>query len=479
MDFPRREFDGNGVKADVDFGPTLMLNRNRCILCTRCVRFMKDIDTDAQINIVDRGTGSQIATFQEEGVHSLLSGNLMDVCPVGAITTRDYRFKSRPWDNPFAADTICTQCAKGCNVTAWIKAKPEWAKGSRLIRFTPRFNPDVNDYWMCDIGRFEYHWIEGDDRIIKPMARTLEHLLEPVSWHDATARVCDSLAAAGTSNAEGVRFLLSAHASHEELFLFKRLTQELVGEDGPKAISVTWRYREKPQPADTRFKVPAVDAPNVNGARMLGLAPGAPGEETRESNISALRQAVADGQVTALYVFDPGPEGSIGDTKWMVDARKSGALGLLIVQGVLMTDLARAADFVLPGGSYVEKEASYTNQQGRLQGTSRAIPLPGEAREDWQILVNIGIALGVPFTYTSAAEVRADIVGHFSTVTELQGLTTLAFNRPLEARHWLQASNPSERWKWDFMYQDLPPIKGNVDPTALPLPPGAIPLKQV
>jgi ferredoxin len=106
MDFPRREFDGNGVKADVDFGPTLMLNRNRCILCTRCVRFMRDIDSDAQINIIDRGNGSQIATFQEEGVHSLLSGNLMDVCPVGAITTRDYRFKSRPWDNPLVTDTI-------------------------------------------------------------------------------------------------------------------------------------------------------------------------------------------------------------------------------------------------------------------------------------------------------------------------------------------------------------------------------------
>ena len=105
MEFPRRVFDGEGVRADVDFGPTLMLNRNRCILCTRCVRFMREIDTDAQISIADRGYGSEIATFQEEGVHSLLSGNLMDVCPVGAITTRDYRFKSRPWDNPDAVDT--------------------------------------------------------------------------------------------------------------------------------------------------------------------------------------------------------------------------------------------------------------------------------------------------------------------------------------------------------------------------------------
>jgi NADH-quinone oxidoreductase subunit G len=480
MDFPRREFDGNGVKADVDFGPTLMLNRNRCILCTRCVRFMRDIDSDAQINIIDRGNGSQIATFQEEGVHSLLSGNLMDVCPVGAITTRDYRFKSRPWDNPFAADTICTQCAKGCNVTAWIKAKPEWAKGSRLIRFTPRFNADINDYWMCDIGRFEYHWIEGDDRLVKPLVRTGEHLQQPASWHDAMAKLSDRLGAAGAaSQGEGIRFLLSAHASHEELFLFKRLTQELLGDEGPKAIGVTWRYREKPQPAGAVFKVPAVDAPNVNGARMLGLAAGTPGEETRESDISELRQAVEAGRVTALYVFDPGPEGSIGDTRWIVDARKSGAIGLLIVQGVLLTELARAADFVLPGASYVEKEASYSNQQGRLQGTSRAVPLPGEAKEDWEILVSLAAALGVPFSYQSAADVRRDIVAGFPAVAELQGLAAMTFNAPLEARSWLQASNPSERWKWDFMYQDLPPVKGTVDLSSLPLPPGAIPLKPV
>src|SRR5689334_4552823 len=257
MEFPRRVFDGEGVKADVDFGPTLMLSRNRCILCTRCVRFMREVDTDAQINIVDRGYGSEIATFQEEGVHSILSGNLMDVCPVGAITTRDYRFKSRPWDNPNAVDTICTQCAKGCNITAWIKAKPEWAKGSRLIRFTPRFNPEVNDYWMCDIGRFEYHWIEGDDRIRTPLVKDAA-VHQPVAWREATAKLAERLATAGQANPDGVRFLVSAHAAHEELFLFKRLAQELIGDAA--TIAVGWRYREKPQPPDTKFKVPAVDA---------------------------------------------------------------------------------------------------------------------------------------------------------------------------------------------------------------------------
>ncbi|HEV8347164.1 MAG TPA: molybdopterin-dependent oxidoreductase, partial [Vicinamibacterales bacterium] len=480
MEFPRREFDGNGVKADVDFGPTLMLNRNRCILCTRCVRFMRDVDADAQINIIDRGYGSEIATFQEEGVRSLISGNLMDVCPVGAITTRDYRFKSRPWDNPNAADTICTLCEKGCNVTAWIKAKPEWAKGSRLIRFTPRFNPDVNGYWMCDIGRFEYHWIEGDDRVRKPLERRTvgeQTALEPVAWRELYAKLLDRLAAAGRSNPESVRFLLSAHASHEELFLFHRLTEELLGDT--KSVSVVWRVREKPQPADAKFKVPPVDAPNVNGARLFGFVPGSVGDKVGDADIAALRKAVEQGNVSALYVFDPGPEGSLGDVEWILKARRRGALPLLIVQGVLMTELARTADFVLPGASYVEKEASYTNEHGRLQGTARAIPPPADALEDWQILVNFATAAGLTFDYTTAAHVRADIAARFGAEKALEGITTLAFARPLSAKHWLQASNPSERWKWDFMFQDLPPVKGAVDPTSLPMPPGSIALREV
>jgi NADH-quinone oxidoreductase subunit G len=486
MEFPRRVFDGEGVKGDVDFGPTLMLNRQRCILCTRCVRFMREVDGDAQINIIDRGYGSEIATFQEEGVHSLLSGNLMDVCPVGAITTRDYRFKSRPWDNPNVADTICTLCSKGCNISAWIKAKPEWAKGSRLIRLTPRFNPDVNGYWMCDIGRFEYHWVEGDDRLRRPLVRTEGGALEPVSWHDAQAKVADRLEAAyrdrGQSRTSGptpVRFLLSAHASHEELFLFRRLTEELLGADGPQAISVSWRYRDKPQPEYSTFKVPPVDAPNVIGARMFGLVPGSAGDPVGAADIAALRQAVDSGHVRALYVFDPGPEGSLGDTQWIVDARTSGRLNLLIVQGVVLGALARAADCVLPGVSYLEKEASYTNEQGRLQGTARAIPAPGDAMEDWQIVVNLAMALGVRFDYATAAHVRADIASRFASVEQLAGLPSVVFNRPRAARHWLQASNPSERWKWDFMFQDLPPVKGNVDPIALPAAPGIIALREV
>jgi NADH-quinone oxidoreductase subunit G len=479
MEFPRRVFDGEGVRGDVDFGPTLMLNRQRCILCTRCIRFMEEVEGDAQIGVVDRGNGSQISTFRDEGVHSLISGNLMDVCPVGAITTKDYRFKSRPWDNPNVADTICTQCSKGCNTNAWLKAKPEWAKGSRLIRFTPRFNPEVNGYWMCDIGRFNYHWIEGEDRLQKPLVRTATGAQQPAPWREVTTKLAERLSAAGTAGTGDVKFLLSAHASHEELFLFRRLTEELAGPQGPASVSVSWRTTPKEQPATTQFKVPAVDAPNVNGARLFGFVPGAVGDAQGPADISALRSAVEAGTVSALFVFDPGPDGSIGDTSWIVNARTAGTLPLLVVQGVILNDLARAADFVLPGASFVEKEASYTNDTGILQGTSKAVKAPGDATEDWQIIVNLAKALGVTFDYTSSAQVRSAIAAHLANAEAVQGMGSLSFQQPMSASTWLEASNPSERWKWEFLYQDLPPVKGAVDESSLPMPPGVIRLNEV
>jgi NADH-quinone oxidoreductase subunit G len=466
MEFPRRVFDGEGVRADVDFGPTLMLNRNRCILCTRCIRFMREIDGDAQIGIAHRGNGSELATFEERGVMSLLSGNLMDVCPVGAITTRDYRFKSRPWDNPHAVDTICTFCEKGCNTTAWIKAKPEWAKGARLIRMTPRFNADVNAFWMCDIGRFDYHWIEGDRRILQPRVR-LNGSQEPTAWADALVAVNGAVQAAG--GPAGVRFLASAHASLEELFVLREIAARTGG------VSIGWRHREKPQPANTKFRIPAVDAPNVRGARDLGFTVGDP---SGPADVSDLRAAVEAGQVAVLYVFDPGPDDSIGGTDWIVAARQAGRLRSLIVQGVLHTPLADAADILLPGSAFVEKDATYTNRDGRVQAASRVITPPGDAGDDWQILMKLAAVFGANVSYASAAAVREAIASALETTPAYAGLRTIAFARPVSARHWLQSSNPSERWKWDFMFQDLPPIKFGEEFGPLPRA-DVIPLKQV
>src|ERR1051325_11574304 len=130
------------------------------------------------------------------------------------------------------------------------------------------------------------------------------------------------------------------------------------------------------------------------------------------------------------------------------------------VRGLVMSELVAAADIVLPGAAFVEKDALFTNDQGRVQAASRVIAPPGEAREDWQILANVGRALGLELGYQSSGDVRRAIAAALPN-GPYAAAESVPFSRPVSARHWLQASNPSERWKWDFMYQDLPPVKGH------------------
>jgi NADH-quinone oxidoreductase subunit G len=341
---------------------------------------------------------------------------------------------------------------------------------------TPRFNPDVNGYWMCDIGRFGYQWVEGDKRVRRPMLRQGAGL-EAAGWHDVEPRLRDRIQEAGANDPTSVRFLASAHASTEELFVLKELVEGLLGSDGLRSVAVTWTRSVKPQPPDTKFKIPMTDAPNVNGARALGYDVGAANDG--DADLSALRRAVDGGRVKALYVLHPGPDGAMGDVAWIAEARRSGALALLVVQGVVTSELTAAADFVLPGAAYVEKDAIYTNETGQVQAASRVIAPPGEAREDWQILVGLGRLLGLTLPYESSNDVRRALAAALPG-TGYAEADRLVFTRPLSARNWLQASNPSERWKWDFMYQDLPPVKGhNVQMEGATLQGTYIPLKQV
>jgi predicted molibdopterin-dependent oxidoreductase YjgC len=298
--------------------------------------------------------------------------------------------------------------------------------------------------------------------------------LEPVAWNDVDHRVRDRIQQAGSTDASSVRFLVSAHASVEELFVLRQVVEGLLGPEGLKAVTVTWSRSEKPQPPDAKFRIPATDAPNVNGAKALGYDVGAGNDGLPD--LSRLRTAVEAGRVKALYVVDPGPDGSLGDVSWIVTARRNGTLPLLIVQGIVLSTLAEAADFVLPGSSYVEKDAIYTNETGHVQAASHVIPPPGEALDDWQILVNVGRSLGLTLPYVSSSDVRRAIAAA-GAGTPYASADQLVFTRPVPASNWLQASNPSERWKWDFMYQDLPPVKGhNVQMEGVA---AFIPLKQV
>jgi len=328
-------------------------------------------------------------------------------------------------------------------------------------------NPEVNDYWMCDIGRFDYHWIEGTRRLLQPHLRRSPTVVDSVPWDDALMAVKDAIDAAGGPGQ--AFFHVSAHASIEELAVLRGIAGVAGG------LTIGWRYREKPQPSNTKFRIPSVDAPNVRGARDLGFDVG---PASGPADISRMQAAVEAGQVKVLYVFDPGPDGSMGDSAWIIAARQAGRIETLVVQGVVHSALVEAADIALPGAAFVEKDATYTNMTGHVQAASRVITPPGDAVEDWQILSKVAVAMGVPVAYHSAQAIREMVAQELGSNPAYAALAGVGFSRPVPAQNWLQASNPSERWKWDFMFQDLPPVKFGEEYGPLPRA-EVIPLKEV
>ena len=221
-----------------------------------------------------------------------------------------------------------------------------------------------------------------------------------------------------------------------------------------------------------------MDAPNVRGARDLGFAGGrARGGRPTSSTLQAAGRGRRTSACSTCSIR--ARTDSIGDTDWILAARAAGKIKTLIVQGALLTPLAEAADIVLAGSAWVEKDATYTNMTGHVQASSRAITPPGDAGEDWQILQKLSVVFGSPVAYASAGDVRAAIArGARPPCRATTHWRRSRFSRPVSARHWLQASNPSERWKWDFMFQDLPPIKFGEDFGPLPRA-EVIPLKEV
>ncbi len=204
-------------------GELIWLDRERCIQCGRCIRFQEDIAGEPVIGFDERGRTTQIITFSEPGFDSIFSGNTTDICPVGALTTADFRFGARPWElTPLAS--ICSQCAVGCNIV--FSTRREARSGGRIVikRVMPRQNEQVNEIWICDKGRFAHHYLE-QDRLTTPLLRQDGHL-KPTSWQDALDRASRQLAEAGND----LVILASGRLSNEDLFNLKSLADMAGGQ---------------------------------------------------------------------------------------------------------------------------------------------------------------------------------------------------------------------------------------------------------
>jgi NADH-quinone oxidoreductase subunit G len=333
----------------VDLGPRIVLDDERCILCTRCIRFTKDIAGDDSLGIVNRGSYNTIAAWKEGAFDNNYTLNTVDLCPVGALTSKDFRFKMRVW---FLKETksVCTSCATGCSITI----------GSRegiIHRYEPRENDAVNGPWMCDSGRLNYKWVARGDRLKDVVVRG-----QKSTWLTVTKEISARLAVAPQGS---VAIIASARQTTEEMFLLKKLATKL----GALTDSIA-REGE-----GDRLLLNADQNPNSNGARLTGLAFTEFG-----INLPKIAAGIVNGTIKTLIVFGEDV------TKHGFDAELLAKLETLIVSDILPNATTAAATHLLPGAAHAEKRGTFVNVKGRLQKFMKAVEAPGDARAEWEFL---------------------------------------------------------------------------------------------
>ncbi len=333
----------------VDLGPRIVLDDERCILCTRCIRFSKDIAGDDALGIVNRGSYNTIAAWKEGAFDNNYTLNTVDLCPVGALTSKDFRFKMRVW---FLKETksVCTSCATGCNVTI----------GSRegvVHRYEPRENDAVNGPWMCDTGRLNYRWIGSEARLREVWVGN-----KASTWDEANREVRTRLSKAAPGS---VAIIASARQTTEELYLLRKLATHLG--------AITDSIAREGDP-DTLL-VSADRNPNANGARLTGIAFTEMGIQ-----LPKIAAGIASGAIRTLIVFGEDV------TQHGIGTDLLRRLETLIVSDILPNQTTQAAHVLLPGCAHAEKRGTFINAKGRLQKFMKAVEAPGDARPEWEFL---------------------------------------------------------------------------------------------
>ena len=342
----------------VDIGERIVLDDERCILCSRCIRFMKEVAKDDVLGFVDRGSHTTLTVHPGKRLDSNYSLNTVDICPVGALTSKDFRFKMRVW---FLKETktIDTNCGTGSNILIG-------SRENKIHRITPRENEAVNAFWMPDSHRLNYTYIQREDRLKEPLVGGAS-----AKWKDAVAAAAETLK---SHAGKGTAIIASGRMTNEELFLARRLAKVLQTE----LIDI----RPRAQKGDG-FLVSDDGNPNTRGARLLGVTSATPG-----SRLPEIVSGIASGQITSLVVLGENPlHCGLGET----DLSK---LASLITIDILPNTSLRFSKVVLPGSASAEKRGSMVNVNGRLQRLNRALTAPGSARDDWEILNDLLKALG-------------------------------------------------------------------------------------
>jgi NADH-quinone oxidoreductase subunit G len=421
----RFDEEKNHKDKRVELGPNVMFDQERCISCSRCIRFCEEIAKDPELTFVSRGEHVTIETFPGEPLDNPYSMNVIDICPVGALTSRDFRFKARVWDMSHT-DSICIGCARGCNTNIWVR-------DNEILRLTPRENMDVNQYWMCDHGRLDtFKFVNNTEtRVSSPMVRPLEAgilndgetNLQKCEWDDAIARVISEIKNYGPGE---IAFIASAYSSLEDNFTLKRFAEEVVGTKNIAYIPDILSGGEDD------ILIRADKTPNAMGLKYLGINP----------VDKAFIDKIKNQSFKLVYIIND----SISRLEGAEALSNKIEVGIIHISS--FNEMSRKATVILPDSTYAEINGTFVNFQGRVQRVRPAVAtleqerLLGEyslsrldkfgaqndswtkgvkfnSRPAWKVIAQIAKAMGKDFGYDNTEEVFDDMA---SKVPELSGM---------------------------------------------------------
>ncbi len=391
----------------VELGPYVMFDAERCISCSRCIRFSEEIAKAPQLTFVKRGDRVTITTYPGKQFDNPYSMNVVDICPVGALTNRDFRFKARVWDMS-RTNSICNGCARGCNIEIWVR-------NNEVLRLVPRYNEDVNSYWMCDYGRLNtFKFTNADDRVDGPHIRVEGNLIR-VGWDEAYAEAASRLKVFGKDE---VAVIGSAYATVEDNFIAAKFAKSVLGTghlDFVRHIDPTF--------GDDILRNEDI-TPNSKGAELAGVFPSKNGLD-----FNGIVKAIREGKIKALYILE---DDIVNDNPELENILSK--LDLLIVHATNFNKTSALADIVFPAASYIEKNGTFVNFQGRAQRLRPAVAtldidraLEGmamsrldkfgtkfdrwaqgkhfDARASWKIITGLASAMGHKLKYNMAEDV--------------------------------------------------------------------------
>jgi NADH-quinone oxidoreductase subunit G len=367
----------------VPLGKRLLLDRERCILCTRCVRFLREVTGTGELGIFERGARTEIGLYEDRRIDNAYSGNLVEICPVGAITDTDFRFKTRVWCLERGA-SICPHCGRGCNIDIEFRPEPDHQDpGRKIFRVRARENAAVNGHWICDIGRYGHpYWTENRSRFVlmNKVAKTTR-----LSWDRALIILSEKIKGLGLRGKGGrLGLILNSFLTNEELYLIKRTFKEAVD------LGNVWFADPKPQEAD-RLLLTAERSPNLRGALELGF-------ESRPPDLEEIAK-----RIEVLLVFGSGLQEAFRNG----EVRK--ALDLVPAKFLFAAHTGPGDDvydFLLPAALIAEKAGSLTNTLGLIQEFQPVWRPPGEVRPEWEVLADLAREIGYGEAWTDLTSIR-------------------------------------------------------------------------